>query len=418
MKQTVQKILSVVGIFITAVLILGVPEPSEASGIPNKAIAQEAYQKLLGMGATHEVSSAILGNAFKESTINTSATATDAVKNYIDAGGDFCTPSGLSGPNAAGMFQWAYERRDAMLCKSQTDGVEWDSVDSQLEYAFKTEMAISDPFKESAYGAKALPGGGYCQDGVDCSDVRASMPGGVSDFFKGTSIDGATMEFLAYWERPGFGESDPKTRIDMAYKIYEEFKDLDPIDLGVTVSEGSSEESSSTTETSSSDLGGIVKEEDLTGMDSFKEREDMRSEMESDSNTIKDATLSDLSAGDQYSVANIRENIALQQMGIVHTAQVVISLIGMLVMVWGVLLFAGMLFDKTNNFFEFQMTRMLSFGRLEYAVSEEDISKTALRGRQISVRALGAVFVGLFIVSGTFYGWTLDIITLIQDLWG
>lgn len=390
---------------IALAMVFGVfaPNAAHADEIPNKEVTKEAFQKIVGMGATPEAAAATLGNAYKESTLNPSATQASSIKAFIEKG-NLCNPSGIGGGAAAGFFQWDGSRRDAMLCHTEKKGLEWDSLDSQLEYAFITEMKISDPFKEAAYGARAKTE--YCPgSGADCSKVRTSLSG-VEEYFQGTDVAAATIEFVGYWERPG--QPDSKTRVDMALKIYEEFKDLPGIDLGESVGNGSNDnEGGQDDKKESTDSGGIPEEGDLTGM---PDRMDW-----DEGSAPEDATAEDLKIGEQYQVASLRSDIALQQEGAVHTAQVGISLMGMLIMIWGVLLFACMLLDKSNSFFEFQAVKAITFNKIQYAENPEDKSKTALLGRQIAVRSLLTILIGLVFVSGTFYGWTLDVLMFIKE---
>lgn len=389
-------------LMLVVVLLFGVFAPvnnSYAAGIPNEKVAKEAFQKLLGMGATPQVSAAILGNGFQESGIDPKAMQGGKAKSFVN-GGDLCKSSGLGGGAAVGIFQWDSERRDSMLCYTQKQKGDWHSLDLQLKYAFVVEMKKDDPFKISSYGSNAK--GKYCSgSGADCSKVRTKMKG-ISEYFKGTDVGAATVEFVGYWERPRTPHS--KTRVDMANKIYKKFKDLDPIDLGESVSDGDGKDGK---KNEGGGSGGMTGEEDLEGMPETKDWDK--------GNPPKDATIDDLDIGDQYNVAALEEDIKLQQEGGVHTAQIMISLIGMLVMLWGILLFSGMLVDKSNPFLEFQCTRFLSAGRMEYVEDPQDKGKGRYMGRQIAVRSGVGVLLGLILVSGTFFGITLSVILFLQD---
>lgn len=373
--------------------------PAYADAIPNKSTAKEIFQKLRGMGATPEVSAGVLGNMYQESTINPSATQSSSAKSFIKKG-KLCDPSGLGSGAAVGLMQWDGSRRDAMLCHSEKKGLEWNSVDSQLEYGFITEMKKDDPFKIGAYGKNAA--GKYCTgSGADCSKVRTKMSG-VSEYFKGTDVGAATVEFVGYWERPGLPHSD--VRVKMAKKVYKEFKDLPPIDLGKKVND---DDGGKKDDGGSSGGGGRPDESDLTGMPKTHDWDEGQ--------TPKDAKLDDLDTGDQYNVEALKEDIRFQQEGATHTAQILVSLFGMLVMLWGVLFFSGMLLDKANPFLEFQMTRLLTLGRVEYVEDPADKGKGRYMGRQIAVRSGVAILLGLILVSGTFFGFTLSTILFLQD---
>lgn len=377
-------------------VLLGGATSAQAMDLPPQA--KELFQKIVGYGATPEVAAGLLGNAMQESTMNSSA---------MQGGGD---PSEMTcnggrssgGSDAIGLFQWDSGRKNNLLCAAEAAGVPWTDVDFQLKFAFELEVEKEDPFKSPDYGANAAS---YCAAVpglIDCSKVNSSgYPNGAADFLKGTYVEGATVEFTGYWERPGLPEMH--TRVGTALAAYEQFKGEEGVRDGGD-SEKIKEKPSEGTD--KADAGSkLVKERELEGMGEVPEW--------GEADTPKDAKLSDLGVKDIYLVTKAGDAIASERKPTLHAAQIGISMIGMIFLLWAVIIFACAMFDRSNTVFDFKTVRAVTFGKMVYVEDKEDEGGNNVGLGKLLVRVLAGFGVGLILVSGVFFGLVETAFTLI-----
>lgn len=187
-----------------------------------------------------------------------------------------------------------------------------------------------------------------------------------------------------------------------------------------TSSSDSDESSSSKSKSSSNDSGGIVKEEDLTGMDSFKEREKWRGELEGQGSTIEDAVIDDLRDDEIVSVRRLQQDMADGKKTTTDYLSSGVSAIGYAGMIYSVLLFFAFIFDTSNNFVEGSVVKGMTGGKLETVYDKDDVGKSGGTtkiswGGAIKYSSIGLV-VSLLLLSGVAFGWYESIHYFIQDM--
>lgn len=370
--------------------------PANAESIP--AIAKELFQKMVGYGATPEVASGLLGNSHQESGMNPAAIQGGGSKAGMTCNGSTSRTSGM----AIGLFQWDGIRKNNLLCAAEKAGKPWTDVDFQLKFAFEIEMKQEDPFTKKAYGSKAKSFCATVSDKVDCGKVNTNgFPDGAKGFLKGVYPEGATVEFAGYWERPG--KPHLERRLMMTNKVYKEFKGLD----GITATDQSSTTKPKEGSDKKSDALGLVGERELTGMGSSPEWDDVT--------TPEDANYSGLGIGDQFRLTKAGDAIASEKQPTLYAAQIGISMIGLMFMLWAVLIFACAMWDKANTIFEFRAVRLVTFGQMEYVDDKDDEGGSRVGIGKLLVRLIAGFGVGLMLVSGVFFGMVESALTMFSQ---
>ena len=146
----------------------------------------------------------------------------------------------------------------------------------------------------------------------------------------------------------------------------------------------------------SASSSNIVSEWELAGMPE-------KSKITENQVDIKLPDRSELSIGENYSVALIKDNLAIDNEATAFDkARIFIVFIGLILISYAVLLFVAMVFDRVNVFFDLSLVKILTFGLLEYCPFEEDLGgtkgKTNTSRLIISIVVVGLV--GMFLVSG------------------
>lgn len=341
-------------------ILLGMPSAAFAWDHPNKANAQEAYQKLLGLGYTPQAAAGLLGNAETESGFNPgSVQAGDPTwLNSVKA-----SPCGTTNPGgeAIGFFQWDGGRAVNMLCHWSKEGKKWDTIDSALQYIE-----------------------------IENSQANQFGPKGIDGFKKMTNVREATEYFMSNWER--CGQCHAERRYIAADGIYADFKDLKPIKLG----ESASSEKAKSKEKHSAGGGAVLDEWELKGMPQKPKW--------ADGTKIEDKSSKDLSSGDNYAIQQIKEDLTNNKKHWVDNLNVGVSFVGLLIIIWGLFIWLAGIFDHVNNFIKIDLVKKLTFGRFEYTSDPDMLEKGMLNGKGVFVRGAGAIVIGLVIISGVMMG--------------
>lgn len=376
-----------------------------------KKLAKETMAHLLSMGYTHESAAGVLGNVNQESTFDHKLMQNPSMKSILES--DPCKLSKGEGGGAVGFFQLDGSRRTAQFCWMHKKGKKWDDLNAQLDYALKVDFKENgDPFANSTYVKRIKSR--YCPlaPGVDCSKAPDSFKGGSKGFKKMEDPEMAAIAWGAVWERHAWNSrGNVPLRVSFAKEAYEELKDVKPdSSTGGGDEDDGSNDDKKKSGGGDGDSGRIDDEYDLKGMP-----EELKWDKGQE---IEDAKLGDLDTDEQYYITTLREDIGYQKEGPVRIIQIWVSMLGLICILWGILLLMGTMFDKSNTFIDLKVTRFLTFGRIEYNPEVVEGDKSKKLGRELVIRAGVAVIFGLFLVTGTYLGWTINAIFKAHDLFG
>ena len=96
------------------------------------------------------------------------------------------------------------------------------------------------------------------------------------------------------------------------------------------------------------------------------------SKLTDDQQKITLSSRSDLDIGEQYSLGLVGNDIYTStQVSILNTARVLVTFVGLVLVFYSVLLTVGYMFDKTNRFFDFNLTSVLTLGAVTYTDDED-----------------------------------------------
>lgn len=108
-----------------------------------------------------------------------------------------------------------------------------------------------------------------------------------------------------------------------------------------------------------------------------------------------------LSAKERVNVSDIRNVIdGNKRNTFLDIIRIIVSLIGLIVLVWSVLLGVAYLFDKSNNIFEKSLISVISFNVLRYSETDIDNGKRGvICSRNIVKYVVSGVFIVFFLLS-------------------
>lgn len=379
-------LIAVAGIAFSSLVTLSTP----ASAVTLPKLSESIYKAALDAGASKEVAASLIGNIMQESGMR------PEVVNPIGAGG---------------LFQMYKGRMTAMKNYASSKGKNWTDVQIQVEYALKVEPKAGNQFMiPRSYSLDNVCATVTGSIKVDCSKAKEFSKGlNMDKYLKIDDIGSATLLWSAMWERPGLGEMSMNKRLTYAQQAHKQFS-------GVTSDGGSnSDDSDSKDSKSEADKGPSVTNSDKVITDEY-ELEGMGDKSKwVNGEEVKDATLNDLTVEEQYRLAQASDALQFEKDYAPNMAGVGVSIIGFIFMLWAVLMFAALMFDKSNSIIDVNMTKTLSFGQMEYTSEKED--QTGKRvGMSKALTRVGIGFViGIFLVSGVFFGWIEYLTIMIQN---
>lgn len=120
---------------------------------------------------------------------------------------------------------------------------------------------------------------------------------------------------------------------------------------------------------------GLLKEEDLTGMQSWKEVKGLSERMWESANVevTKQMTIDSLSIGEQNQIANLDESINSGKKSFSDYANIGVSVLGFAGMFYSMFLFFAYIFDRTNNFVDIKLLNKITAGKMEVVHDKEDV---------------------------------------------
>ena len=180
-------------------------------------------------------------------------------------------------------------------------------------------------------------------------------------------------------------------------------------DLSVDASSsGSSNDSSANGETGGvSDF--VLGLDQLPGMSSY--------DLQAQQDNIEFADGNNLSTGEKYSIASLREDIALsRESNIIDIARTAVVFCGLVMITYMVLLILAWLFDKSNNFIDMSLVRVLTLGKLEYTEDKEiQHTKGYANNTRIFIISSVLAIIGMILISGGVFPWMMRILMTIVN---
>ena len=149
----------------------------------------------------------------------------------------------------------------------------------------------------------------------------------------------------------------------------------------------------------------IVKEQDLIGMPEVSKLMDGQEK-------ITLSSRSDLDIGEQYSLGLVGNDIYTStHVSMLNTARVLVTFVGLILVFYSVLLILGYIFDKTNRFFDFNLTAVLTLGAVTYTDDEDakHLHGYASFGKLIFI-AIVILCVGMLLISGGVFSFMSEVL--------
>lgn len=344
--------------------------PDVNTGSDVEEVKSTIWNALRSEGYSEESTSAIMGNIYAESNYNVNA---------IESGRSWSYECYSNDRIGLGICQWSTTgRKDLLGSVCDENGVQWTDLLSQIQTLI---LELEDPYWIS------LNQYGYHFDTLE-------------DFKNSTDIERCTGAFCYNWERPNYIYAHFDTRLAEAQSVYEEFQ-------GTPVNNTNN---SSESEDSGTSLG-LPAEWDLVGM------QNLRSKLAEEQRSISLMSRENLSTGEQYSVATVKENLALiKESKTIDTVRVAVVFVGLCLVFYAVMLFVAYLFDYSNSFLEISLVKVLTFGYLEY--TDDEIAKHE-KGRASSGRLIFLVVVliiiGCLFISGGVLQKVMEVVMNIHE---
>ena len=308
------------------------------------------YQEILSWGCTKECASAICGNIAGEGNFDPTI-----LQNLVSY------DKWSYGTTGTGITQWTYHTRQSGLfrsCEFLKKG--WNDLGAQLAY-LKWEVTETNNHYFSWDKYK------------DSTDTKA-----------------ITNDFMMRYENPKTPNLDK--RLENAKKAMEACKDLPakPFDGSAL--------SSSSSSSNSEDINDVLDEGALTGMPSESKLLEKQSEVE-----IADG--SDLSIGENHSLSTMTENMEIQKkIKAFDLSRRVIMFIGLILVVYSFTCFVSIIFDNVNNWVEFSLVKVVSFGRINYYPNrdKDTLDTTKYHStKRVVISTVMIFIVGIVIISGS-----------------
>lgn len=160
--------------------------------------------------------------------------------------------------------------------------------------------------------------------------------------------------------------------------------------------------------------GGLVSEDELTGMPEkrkFYEDPETGQMIE----VPDSSTLDEMDPYDAAATGNLMAAVdTYNETHSTNWLMVGISLAGLFMIFYSVLLLVAYAFDKVNIFFKFELLNAISFGKLRAVDPGDETFKGAVGFKGVAIRSLIALALGILLVSGFFQSVILKTIFLVE----
>ena len=129
---------------------------------------------------------------------------------------------------------------------------------------------------------------------------------------------------------------------------------------------------------------------------------------------IDDASYNNLTSLEQSNLTNWINVVEEDKVnhGFIYVVRVFVSIFGIILIVWSVLLYLAFWFDRINNIFDFDLLLVITFGQLRVSESDDDCSYGAIKPsrsaktvnhKAIVLICITAIGFGVLIISGKIY---------------
>lgn len=248
------------------------------------------------------------------------------------------------------------------------------------------------------------------------NNLFSTQNGNTLELWGDTSRVGVISQ--AFKKKYNLGSDSGQNRIAY-YRMYNKYIKESPkrnkgVGKGVDFSYGnvtivnSPDESGADSTDSASNSGSdsvIVKEQDLIGMPEVSKLMDGQEK-------ITLSSRSDLDIGEQYSLGLVGNDIYTStHASMLNTARVLVTFVGLVLVFYSVLLITGYMFDKTNRFFDFNLTAVLTLGAVTYTDDEDakHIHGYASFGKLLFI-AIVILCVGMLLISGGVFSFMSEVL--------
>ena len=228
----------------------------------------------------------------------------------------------------------------------------------------------------------------------------------IEELYTSNDINKCADRFLEVYEKPA--HYNYSTRRQLANSVYNSLKGTEPKKIDGS-SNSSSEESKE--DVSTEHVKSVVSEFELIGMSSFKNN------VASEQEEVVLAKREDLSIGEQYSVTTIGEDLSIHKRALtIDNARVAVVFVGLCMIFYSVLLGLAVLFDKSNNFIDISLVKIVTFGAVRYSEEEGTKGKKgyASSGRFVFIIVVVSI-IGCVLISGGVLPAMMNLINSIID---
>lgn len=336
------------------------------SDVDKEEAQKKIWDALRSDGYSEYAAAGILGNLCQESYC-CDYTCTQGRKSWS---------SFVKGKTGLGIAQWTSSgRQDGLFAKADERGTQWTDLDTQIAYLF-------DELNNGGWW-------GIVNSFSSLGDFKANC----------SSIEEATITFEKGFEGAGIPLMD--ARIYYAYNCYNQL-------TGRSVSKGQGSDDSSVAGGTKAIYSKLIDEYDLEGMP-------QKGILSNGVDKVFILGSDSLSTSEQYTVAMTREDILdRKSFRIWDNVRIGVTFLGLCIILYTVLLNVAYLFDRSNNFIDLQLVRVLTLGNLRYTEENVGSREDLTKGRLIKSSVISLV-VGFLIVSGSILNIVGDIVISIQS---
>ena len=360
-----------------------------ADSLKNNENAQKLWDYCIKDGQSEWWASTVIGNAAAEHGLQTDLTsnangywgAFQFSGNSKSAFKDWCSKNNLSETDITVQYRYLGTVYRGSCVKTLT-GLDFDTLKKDTKY-------VKDAYSAAAYFAAGLEGC-VCYYGITTGKNGINHPSSHNDlcgeFDFGPSGSKYGKISLQHLKRRA-------ANTEVAYKIFS----------GKTPTS-----SNSSTNREGTGVGDIiVLEKDLVGMP--KQGELIRNQEE-----INLPDRGGLALGEIYSVDMIGEDVRLYNQAVsMNHARVLISFIGLCLIIYSVLMFVAMIFDRSNTFIDISLVSVLTLGKLKYSPYEKDErvnKKGSSNTSKLLISTTVILVVGMIIISGAIWNGMSNIV--------
>lgn len=140
-------------------------------------------------------------------------------------------------------------------------------------------------------------------------------------------------------------------------------------------------------------------------------------------NLFSGASVQNMTQDDLEVLESWRDNVEAEKFSLIGTIRFIVVLVGILITIWGILIYLAFWFDHINSFIYLDALHLLTLGQLHICPPNEkptfslgkDVKDKTVSHRQILFICGTAVLFGVMLISGVFYTIVAKFVNLIQS---